>query len=119
METRPSGLHAKLIAVEHGWDATWYVGSANLTAAAFTGSNVEVMASVTGKKGRKDSASGCGIDRFLAGGFQKLGASYQRVEPEDADPRVTAARERLEAARDALVPLIFALPAFPETSSGR
>ena len=95
------------------------MGSANLTAAAFTGSNVEVMASVTGKKGRKDSASGCGIDRFLAGGFQKLGASYQRVEPEDADPRVTAARERLEAARDALVPLIFALPAFPETSSGR
>ena len=30
---RPSGLHAKMIAVEHGWDATWYVGSANLTAA--------------------------------------------------------------------------------------
>ena len=54
-----------MIAVEHGWDATWYVGSANLTAAAFTGSNVEVMASVSGKKGRKDSASGCGIDRFL------------------------------------------------------
>ncbi|MCY4122887.1 MAG: phospholipase D family protein [Acidobacteria bacterium] len=103
VETRPSGLHAKLIAVEHGWDASWYVGSANLTAAAFTGSNVEVMASVTGKKGRKDSASGCGIDRFLAGGFQKLCASYQRVEPEDVDPRVTAARERLEAARDALV----------------
>ena len=95
------------------------MGSANLTAAAFTGSNVEVMASVTGKKGRKDSASGCGIDRFLAGGFQKLCASYQRVEPEDVDPRVTAARERLEAARDASWPLIFALPAFPETSSGR
>ena len=101
--TRPSGLHAKMIAVEHGWDATWYVGSANLTAAAFTGSNVEVMASVTGKKGRKDSASGCGIDRFLAGGFQKLCARYERVQPEEVDPRVTAARERLEAARDALV----------------
>ena len=103
VEARPSGLHAKLIAVEHGWDATWYVGSANLTAAAFTGSNVEVMASITGKKGRKDSASGCGIDRFLDGGFQKLCVRYQRVEPDDVDPRVTAARERLEAARDALV----------------
>ena len=102
-ETRPSGLHAKMIAVEHGWDATWYVGSANLTAAAFTGNNVEVMASVTGKKGRKDSATGCGIERFLDGGFQKLCARYQRVEPEDVDPRATAARERLEAARDALV----------------
>ena len=103
MEARPSGLHAKMIAVEHGWDATWYVGSANLTAAAFTGSNVEVMASVRGKKGRKDGASGCGIDRFLAGGFQKLCARYQRVEPDDVDPRVTAARDRLEAARNALV----------------
>ena len=25
---RPSGLHAKFIAVEHGWDVTWFVGSA-------------------------------------------------------------------------------------------
>ena len=103
LEARPSGLHAKLIAVEHGWDATWYVGSANLTAAAFTGSNVEVMASVTGKKGRKDSATGCGVSRFLDGGFQKLCTRYKRAELEDVDPRVTAARERLEAARDALV----------------
>ena len=100
---RPSGLHAKMIAVEHGWDATWYVGSANLTSAAFGGGNVEVMASVTGKKGRKDGASGSGIDRFLHGGFLKLCVPYQRVEPETEDQRVTDARERLEAARDALV----------------
>ena len=102
-DARPSGLHAKMIAVEHGWDATWYVGSANLTAAAFGGDNVEMMASVTGKKGRKEGASGCGIDRFLHGGFLKLCVPYQRVEPETEDQRVTAARERLEAARDALV----------------
>ena len=50
-DARPSGLHAKMIAVEHGWHVTWSVGSANLTAAAFTGSNVEMMASVTGKRG--------------------------------------------------------------------
>ena len=43
----------KLIAIEHGWDVSWFVGSANLTAAAFLGRNVEVMASVTGRKGRK------------------------------------------------------------------
>ena len=100
---RPSGLHAKMIAVEHGWDATWYVGSANLTSAAFGGGNVEMMASVTGRKGRKEGASGCGIDRFLHGGFLKLCVPYQRVEPETEDQRVTDARERLEAARDALV----------------
>ena len=106
----PSGLHAKLIAVEHGWDVTWYVGSANLTAAAFGGGNVEMMASVTGKKGRKGGATGQGIDRFLYGGsgkddgFRKLCEPYRRTEPADEDPEdVTAARERLEAARDALV----------------
>ena len=82
---------------------TWYVGSANLTSAAFGGSNVEMMASVTGKRGRKGGASGCGIDRFLDGGFQKLCVRYRRIEEVAVDPRVTAARERLEAARDVLV----------------
>ena len=100
---RPSGLHAKMAAVEHGWDVTWYLGSANLTAAAFGGSNVEMMASVTGKKGRKGGASGQGIDRFLEGGFQKLCVPYQRTEPKQEDPRVVSARARLEATRDALV----------------
>ena len=102
-DARPSGLHAKMIAMEHGWHVTWYVGSANLTSAAFAGSNVEMMASVTGKKGRKGSAGGYGIDRFLDGGFQKLCVPYQRVEPEKEDPCVTSARARLEASRDALV----------------
>ena len=107
--TRPSGLHAKMIAVEHWHDVTWYVGSANLTAAAFTGGNVEVMASVTGRKGRSGGISGHGIDRFLdggvqsQGGFRKVCAPYHRTEPEPEDPRVTSARKRLEAARDALV----------------
>jgi hypothetical protein len=41
---RPSGLHAKLIAVENGSTVTWFIGSANLTHAAFTGQNIEVMA---------------------------------------------------------------------------
>ena len=102
-DARPSGLHAKMIAVEHGWNVTWSVGSANLTEAAFTGRNVEMMASVTAKKGSKGGASGYGIDRFLDGGFQKLCVQYRRVEPEKEDPGVTSARARLEAARDALV----------------
>ena len=107
---RPSGLHAKMVAVEHGWNVTWYAGSANLTAAAFGGDNVEMMASVTGRKGRKGGATGQGIDRFLDGGsgkdggFRKLCEPYRRTEPADEDPEdVTAARKRLETARDALV----------------
>ena len=100
---RPSGLHAKMIAVEHWHDVTWTVGSANLTGAAFTGGNVEVMASVTGRKGRKSGVTGHGIHRFLDGGFRQLCVPYQRTEPPAEDPRVTSARARLEAARDALV----------------
>ena len=99
-DTRPSGLHAKMIAVEHGWRVTWTVGSANLTAAAFTGSNVEMMASITGKKG---GTSGRGIGHFLDGGFLKLCVPYRRVEQEDEDPSVSDARARLEAACDAIV----------------
>ena len=99
-DARPSGLHAKFIAVEHGWRVTWSVGSANLTAAAFTGSNVELMASVTGKKG---GAAGRGISHFLDGGFLKLCVPYRRVDQEAEDPRASDARARLEAARDALV----------------
>ena len=100
---RPSGLHAKMIAVEHGWGVTWYVGSANLTSSGLSGSNVEMVASVTGKKGRKGGHSGHGIDRFLDAGFRKLCVKYERVEPEIEDPAITNARNRLEAARDALL----------------
>ena len=117
---RPSGLHAKAVAIEHGRSVTWYVGSANLTAAAFGGSNVEMLASVTGRKGRKGGATGHGIDRFLDGGpddraggarhprrhaagFRQLCVPYRRAAAAAEDPRVTAARERLESVRDALV----------------
>ena len=99
-DARPSGLHAKMIAVEHGRRVTWSVGSANLTGAAFTGGNVEMMASVSGTKG---GAGGRGIGHFLDGGFRKLCVPYRRVEQEAEDPQVTDARARLEASCDALV----------------
>ncbi len=97
-ETRPSGLHAKIIGIEHGWDVTWYVGSANLTEAAFTGKNVEVMASVTGGKAGK---KGLGIEKFQEAGFPALCARYVPGPPPDEVLR--AARAALEAVRDALV----------------
>ena len=61
---RPSGLHAKILAVEHAWDVTWFVGSANLTAAAFNGRNVEVMAALTARKVRRNGKTGHGIELF-------------------------------------------------------
>ena len=100
----PSGLHAKIVAVEHGWDVTWYVGSANLTAAAFGGSNVEMMASVTGRTGRRGGVSGHGIDRLFDGntGFRKLCVPYRRGEVEPEAAEAVSARLRLEEARDHL-----------------
>ena len=99
----PPGLHAKFIAVEHGWDVTWYVGSANLTAAALGGRNIEVMASMTARKGRPGGNSGCGIERFLESGFGNLCAPYHRQEIEDEAPEVDAALKKLEAARDSIL----------------
>ena len=94
---RPAGLHAKMFAVEHGYDVTWYVGSANLTYAAFAGSNVEMMASVTGRKG---GASGHGIARFLDG-FRKLRAVRTEPKPVDAAEQATASLHKIAGARRA------------------
>lgn len=96
VSARPSGLHAKIIVVESGWNVTWYVGSANLTAAAFTGRNVEIMAAVTARKGRY------GIERFLESGFDKLCTTYQRRKPETGEEGDEALKH-LEAVRDALL----------------
>ncbi|MDH5671168.1 MAG: phospholipase D family protein [Myxococcales bacterium] len=98
---RPSGLHAKFLAVEQGWYVTWYVGSANLTKAAFEGHNVEMMVALTGKKGRAGGHRGHGIDRFLASGFSKLLVPYRRNKVEE-EPAVVEARELVEAAKKSL-----------------
>lgn len=100
---RPTGLHAKILAVEHGWNVTWYVGSANLTAAALTGRNVEIMAAITARKGRRNGTSGHGIDRFLESGFDMLCTAWQRRQPEVDDLEAGDALEQLEATRDALL----------------
>ena len=99
----PTGLHAKMIAVEQGWDVTWYVGSANLTAAAFTGRNVEMMAAVTGRRGRRTSNRGYGIDRFLESGFETLCTPHRKDNREPESDDVVQARQRIEDARDALI----------------
>ncbi len=101
--SRPSGLHAKFIAVEHGWDVTWLVGSANLTFAAFSGRNVEVMAALSARKGRRNGNSGYGIGRFLESGFETLCEPYRRGEPEAGSAEIAEALKRLEAARDELL----------------
>lgn len=58
-KSEPSGLHAKLFVLEEGWDATWLVGSANATNAAFRRKNVEFLVGLQGRKSR------VGIDKIL------------------------------------------------------
>ncbi len=103
MSHRLSGLHAKILALEYGWDVTWYVGSANMTAAAFTGGNVEVMASITARKGRAGGNTGLGINRFLESGFEKLCVPYRRGDGQAEDSKAIEARQRLEQTRDDLL----------------
>ena len=94
--SRPSGLHAKIIAVEHGWDVTWWLGSANLTAPALEGSNVEIMAQITGRKSR------VGIEKFLDG-FDRLCETYTRTdETGDEDDQEQQAQRDVEAGARAL-----------------
>jgi hypothetical protein len=61
MDRLACGLHAKAYIVENGRDTTLYLGSANATNASLVaGSNVEILAELTGKRSRVG-----GIDSFL------------------------------------------------------
>jgi hypothetical protein len=98
-----SDLHAKMIALEHQRRVTWYLGSANFTAAAYTGRNVEVIASINGPVDQRRKTDGYGITQFRESGFLNLCEPYRRaVNPPEAEA-LKAARKRLEGARQALV----------------
>jgi hypothetical protein len=101
--SRPADLHAKLIALEHGREVTWHVGSANLTAAALTGRNVEVMATVTGPRGNRGSGKGFGIHRFQESGFLNLCEPYRRTERPPEDEALKVGKRILEQAEKALL----------------
>ena len=71
-----SGLHAKFVVVEHKRSqATWTLGSANLTAAASSGHNVELIAHMSGR------ANQVGIDRVWKE-IERFCQDYRR--PKDA-----------------------------------
>ncbi|PWN54832.1 phospholipase D family protein [Abyssibacter profundi] len=95
--TELSGLHAKLLGLEHSWDVTWFAGSSNLTAAAFTGANVEMMASVTGRRSKS------GIERFEEAGIGRMLEPYRRIERPVEDAALTKAIEELESAKRTVI----------------
>jgi hypothetical protein len=88
------GLHAKAYIVEDGWETTLYIGSANATNASLVaGTNVEILAELTGKRSRVG-----GIDSFL--GDDGL-CEYLTDFELPADPPPVSVEEQAEKIIDA------------------
>lgn len=100
---RPSGLHAKLLAYEQGNEVSWYVGSANLTAAAFSGTNVEVMARISARLPRRSTTESNGIAQFMESEFRELLKEYIRSEDFEEEAFDFVGTEAIEATRDVIL----------------
>lgn len=94
--TALQGLHAKAFIAERGWDTAITIGSGNATRPALlTGKNVEIFATLTGKRSRVGS-----IEEILGEkGFGRLTRPFVRNEMSAADAAQLAAEARLELAR--------------------
>ena len=96
-EIRPlSGLHAKVFVQENGWDTTITVGSGNATRPALiTGRNVEVFATLTGKRSKVGGIA----DIFGPEGFGRVLRPFQHAEIPEGDAGLHEAERRIERAR--------------------
>jgi hypothetical protein len=93
------GLHAKAFIAETGWDTVLTVGSGNATRPALiSGNNVELFASLKGKRSKVGSVDDIMGDK----GFGRLTQTYERSELEPLDPAIRSAEMRLDEARRAL-----------------
>ncbi|TBR28307.1 MAG: hypothetical protein EPO10_13685 [Reyranella sp.] len=112
--SRPlSGLHAKAFIQEIGWETAITVGSGNATRPALiTGTNVEVFATLTGKRAKVGKVSSIlGPEGF--GGILRP-FRPDEIPPEQSDQR--AAEERIEQARRELVAGNLRLDCSPSSS---
>jgi hypothetical protein len=93
------GLHAKCFVAEIGWNTVVTLGSGNATRPALiSGNNVEVFASVTGKRSKVGSVE----DILGSKGFGRLTRPFVAKEFEAPDPALVAAEARVDEARRAL-----------------
>ena len=98
----PSRLHAKIFIFEQGSDAQWWIGSANATNSAFSGSNVEFLVGMRGKKSK------VGINKLLGEqddefSLRAMLAEYHPEEVAPSDPDTQKAEMLLKQVRDAFV----------------
>lgn len=90
------GLHAKVFAVERGWDTELTVGSGNATRPALiTGRNVELFATLTGRRSQVGSIE----EIFGDKGFGRLTRPFVPGELRNDDEARRVAEARLDAAR--------------------
>ncbi len=91
-----SGLHAKAFVQEIGWDTAITIGSGNATRPALiTGRNVEVFATLTGKRSNVGSIA----DILGPAGFGRVLRRFRAAEVPPPDSEQHAAEERVEQAR--------------------
>lgn len=102
-DENPKGLHAKMLLLENSQRCRLFTGSANATAAAFSGRNVEMMVELNGNR------KSIGVDALLGGEQEKhtlrsLLRPYQRSEEAGGDDSNVhkLLEDRLEEARRAL-----------------
>lgn len=95
-DTALQGLHAKAFIAERGWDTAITVGSGNATRPALlSGANVEIFATLTGKRSRVGS-----VEEILGDkGFGRLTRPFVRDEMGAGDAAQQAAEARLDQAR--------------------
>lgn len=94
--TALQGLHAKAFVAEVGWDTAITIGSGNATRPALlSGNNVEVFATLTGKRSRVGS-----VQEILGEvGFGRLTRPFVPNELATIDSALRAAEARLDAVR--------------------
>jgi hypothetical protein len=93
------GLHAKAFIAESGWDTILTIGSGNATRPALiSGNNVELFASLRGKRSKVGSVEQIMGDK----GFGRLTRPFIASELEPLDPAIATAEANLDDARRAL-----------------
>lgn len=93
------GLHAKAFIAESGWDTILTIGSGNATRPALiSGNNVELFASLRGKRSKVGSVEQIMGDK----GFGRLTRAFVPSELEPLDPAIATAEANLDDARRAL-----------------
>jgi hypothetical protein len=93
------GLHAKAFITEIGWDTVLTIGSGNATRPALlSGNNVELFASLKGKRAKVGSVEQIMGDK----GFGRVTRRFVPQELDPLDPAIASAEARLDEARRVL-----------------